>query len=40
VNHHGHAIGIVTLEDFTRVFVGLSAPDEKALTDSVRRLVA
>lgn len=40
VNHHEHAIGIVTLEDFARVFVGLSGPDETPLADAFRRLVA
>jgi len=34
------AIGIVTLEDFARVFIGLSTPDDEMLTDAVRALVA
>jgi CBS domain-containing protein len=40
VDDQGRAIGLVTQEDFTRVFVGLSTPDEQARTDAVRPLVA
>lgn len=40
VDHRGHAIGIVTLEDFARVFVGLTGPDDEVRTDTIRSLVA
>lgn len=40
VDQLGHAIGLVTLEDFARVFAGLSAVDDGDLADRVRALVA
>lgn len=40
VEPEGPALGIVTLEDFARVFIGLTASDDDTLSDTVRTLVA
>ena len=40
VDAEGRAIGMVTLEDFARIFVGLAASDDETLSDTVRSLVA
>lgn len=40
VSADGSALGMVTLEDFARLFVGLTRPDDDILTDAIRALVA
>jgi acetoin utilization protein AcuB len=40
VDGEAQAIGMVTLEDFARVFIGLTTSDDETLSDTVRSLVA